>query len=363
MHDQTAGAIVQDATGAILDFNDAATRLLEMSADVLSGRSSADPEWEAVDGDERPLAGDDHPAMVALRTRTAIEGAVIGVRVGSGAFRWLAVDAQIHEIDGRAVSVAQFTDITAQRIAEQRASEALSRLQQHALPMIRSDAAWVSVDSRYESVSPPLQIGGDFLDVFRIGDERLGFFIGDVGGHDLDAAATMVLAHHTLHAVGLHVRGPGRILTWLHDALTSHADAALCTAIYGDVTPAETGLVVRFANAGHPPPIRIGADGSASLVTSDGALLGVISPYVEPTDVEIVLAPGEQLLLYTDGLVESRRPRMTCDDLVAHLAARHPTDQGATMAFVDELMATSREQSLPAQDDTAVLVIAHPSSP
>ena len=361
VRDQTAGVVVQDSTGLILDFNEAATHLLAMSADVLSGRSSADPEWESVDADEQPLAGDDHPTMRALRTGESIVGAVIGVRVGSGAFRWLTVDARLHELDGEHFAVAQFTDITAQRVAERRTAEALSRLQQHALPVIRPGVDWISVESRYENVTAPLDIGGDFVDFFPVDQERCGFFIGDVSGHDLDAVATMVLARHTLRAAGLHLQRPGRILAWLHDTLVSTKDTVFCTAIYGDVTPLTDGrLQVRYANGGHPRGIKIGVDGRCEVIQTTGALIGVITPYTPPTNVEVMLDPGEQLLFYTDGLIESRRERIGEDELVAHIETRRPSSLDETMSFVDDLLATAREQNAPARDDTAVLAMSNP---
>ncbi|MEQ8436440.1 MAG: SpoIIE family protein phosphatase [Ilumatobacter fluminis] len=360
---QREGVVVQAADGSIIDFNAAALRRLKMTADELTGVTSLDPRWEAVDARRRPLAGEDHPAMRALASGRDVVGATMGVRVDDGSYTWLSIDSRLFADGDDTVVVTQFLDVTTEFEQRERMTAALDRLQHHALPTTALHVDWVHAATRYASVTPPLDIGGDFVDVFAVSDDRCGFFIGDVCGHDLDAVATMVIARHTLRAAGLHLQRPARVLAWLHDALTTTPGTAYCSAVFGHVSRREAadGLDVQFVNAGHPAPVVVRADGSVDRPVGHGRLLGMIPEFVTPPIVEVPLSPGDHLVLFTDGLIESRRPRMSDDDLVERLVGSTSLDH--TMGAIDELMHESAAQSLSAQDDIAVLAVGAPRHP
>ena len=123
----TEGLVFQDGDGSILSWNPAAERVLGLSAEELSGRTSIDPRWSAVHEDGTPWAGDTHPAMEALRTGRAVDGAVMGVNHPNGERVWLRVKSQPVSADGarpRGV-LTVFADITAEREAK-RTYESLS---------------------------------------------------------------------------------------------------------------------------------------------------------------------------------------------------------------------------------------------
>ena len=360
---QREGVVVQATDGRIVDFNAAALRRLKMTADELTGATSLDPRWEAVDARRRPLAGEEHPAMRALATGRDVVGATMGVRVGDDSYTWLSIDSRLFSHGDETVVVTQFLDVTTEFEQRERMAAALDRLQRDALPSAALDLDWVDAATRYASVTPPLDIGGDFVDVFAVSDDRCAFFIGDVCGHDLDAVATMVIARHTLRAAGLHLQRPARVLAWLHDALTTTPGTAYCSAVFGHITRrADSDDVdVQFVNAGHPAPIMVRADGTVDRIEGHGRVVGMIPDHVSPPVVEVVLAAGDHLVLFTDGLIESRRPRMADDDLVRRLESSPSI--GATMRTIDDLIDEASAQSLSAQDDVAVLTIGAPRHP
>jgi len=111
------GVVLQDADGRIIQWNPAAERLLGLSGDQLSGRTSTDRGWRAVHPDDSDWPGESHPAMEALRTGRAVEGAVMGVHRPDDSLVWLKVDAQpILDSGGAATGVTvSFSDITVQR--------------------------------------------------------------------------------------------------------------------------------------------------------------------------------------------------------------------------------------------------------
>jgi PAS domain-containing protein len=353
---QRAGVVVQDSHGAIVGYNAAALDVLAMSEGQLLGLESRDARWEAVDAAMRPLTGDEHPAMRVVRSGRELLGEVMGVRVGNGEYRWLVVDSWPTEPAGFGGVVSQFTDITAELDARSRLGAALERLQRHALPNRQVEIAGMRVHVRYRSAGTHLDMGGDFLDIFPVDDRRHRFFIGDAAGHDLDTVATTVVAHHTLRAASLHIEQPGRALTWLHNTLLATPDTVFCSAIQGTVTTrpgTDGGIEVHFANAGHPAPLHIGPHGVRGL-EEHGMLLGALDMEAEPPTVAVDLRPGDQMIFYTDGLIESLEPRMSPEALGARCASAGARGD-SVIDVVDDLIAQAMK-SHDHRDDIAVLV-------
>ncbi len=349
---QRAGIVVQDSAGQIIAFNAAALDALVMTSDELLGRCSLDPDWQAVDRELTPIPGDQHPAMRVLADGHLVVGEVIGVRVGTGTYRWLTVDAWPVDIDDQRCVVSQFTDVTGTLAARAELDAALERLQRHALPGRDIEIPGIAVHVRYRNAAAELEVGGDFIDVFAVGDDRFKFFIGDASGHDLDTVATTIVAHHTLRAASLHLKRPGRVLTWLHDTLLATPDTVFCSAIQGTLTVGQR-RTIRFANAGHPAPILVRGD-RVRMLDEHGMIIGALESFSEPPAVTVELRPGDQFLLYTDGLIESLQPRMTPEHLAAR--CRSAALEGTPLIeLVDALIASAvvDEENL---DDIAVLL-------
>ena len=210
------------------------------------------------------------------------------------------------------------------------------------------------------------EIGGDFYDLFPIGDDRWGFFLGDVCGKGPEAAAVTSLVRYTLRAAFLIDSDPVHTLTVLDAALRERytGDAVTyCTAIAGTVTRDGDGdgFRVQVASGGHPPALLLRADGTAQhLATPGGSLIGVL---FEPRFVAAtaVLEPGETLLLYTDGLIESRTeagPRYDEQDLHAFAESLAPAGAQATISALTDLLESFGDGL---DDDTALLALGNPA--
>ncbi|TDD22301.1 PAS domain-containing protein [Kribbella turkmenica] len=199
----------------------------------------------------------------------------------------------------------------ARRQAEEdraRLQDALAVLQQSLLPAALPDVPGVTTAAYYHTASPD-ELGGDFYDVFAIDGDRWGFFLGDVCGKGPSAAAVTSVARYTLRAAAMHepTAALGTLNAVLHERFDG-GDLRYCTAVSGTLrSDPETGRVtVSFASGGHPPPLLVRANGTSEfLLSEDGTLIGIL-PSSRFPQTHVGLAPGDMLLLYTDGLTEAR---------------------------------------------------------
>ncbi len=116
----SAGVVIQDHAGRILYGNPAAERILGLSLDQLRGRTSVDPRWQSIHEDGRPFPGEEHPALVTLRTGLPVRDAVMGVRKPDGSLTWIAIDTErVPAADGDPPSVVStFRDVTEAKAGE-----------------------------------------------------------------------------------------------------------------------------------------------------------------------------------------------------------------------------------------------------
>jgi sigma-B regulation protein RsbU (phosphoserine phosphatase) len=192
-----------------------------------------------------------------------------------------------------------------------RLQDALAVLQQSLLPDSLPPLPGMETAAYYHTASPD-RLGGDFYDVFPIDGKRFGFFLGDVCGKGPQAAAVTSLTRYTLRAAALHDPDPVSALstlnTVLHERYAGTGDPRYCTTVFGTVEPdpATGQAAVHLASGGHPPVLVLHADGTAEFLPTPGGLLVGILPAAPFTTATTVLAAGDTLLLYTDGLTEAR---------------------------------------------------------
>jgi phosphoserine phosphatase RsbU/P len=221
--------------------------------------------------------------------------------------------------------------------------------------------------SHYYAASPR-DVGGDFYDVFSLGNGRWAFFLGDVEGHGGAAATVTALARHTLHAAALHDPDPVAALTELNTVLTADRHTRRsATALYGVLDPNPGGgFTIVLGSAGHPPALHLRpAPEPAAAAQVDtvwpagGQLLGVF-PEATIATRRLHLKPGDTLLLYTDGLIEARpHGRMVGEDgLITFCRQAHATTAATLVDCLTEVI-NSFQPAPP--DDIALLALHVPS--
>lgn len=180
-------------------------------------------------------------------------------------------------------------------------------LQRALLPESLPDVPGVEIEALYSAAGELNEVGGDFYDVFEYDADRWMLVIGDVGGKGPRAAGVTALARHTLRAAAMSGQSPAGMLEMLHQALRRQsAGSDFCTVCLVTLTPTAEGARLGVTLAGHPQPLLVSADGSSARLGNPGTLLGIIHP-LKLRERETDLAPGDTLLLYTDGVTEAGR--------------------------------------------------------
>jgi sigma-B regulation protein RsbU (phosphoserine phosphatase) len=180
-------------------------------------------------------------------------------------------------------------------------------IQQSMLP--RRDAA-IDLPAAIEvaaALRPAKQVGGDLYDYFTTGDGNVFFAIGDVSDKGIPAALFMARMSALLRVLGAAGAPPDRLLAEINTRLVDGNDACMFVTLGCGVLDVRTGRI-RYASAGHEPPFVRNAEGTVRpLPTANGAALGIDDGAAYPV-TEGFLAPGDTLVLFTDGLSEAEAP-------------------------------------------------------
>ncbi|MFD1374552.1 SpoIIE family protein phosphatase [Actinoplanes sichuanensis] len=182
----------------------------------------------------------------------------------------------------------------------EREHDATQRLQQALLPDLGSRRDGIQIHADYRPADVAHQVGGDWYDAFAVPQGRIGFAVGDVVGHQLAAAAAMARLQSALRILAQTAPDPARVLDDLSRASALIPDATTATVGYADYDP--TTRVLRYACAGHLPPLLVTRDGATYLWDGRSLPLGVGKP--TRRHGRVVVPDDAVLVWFTDGLVE-----------------------------------------------------------
>ncbi len=230
-------------------------------------------------------------------------------------------------------------------------------LQQSLLPRELPEIEGLETAARFSPGGDGHEVGGDFYDVFEARGSW-AVIVGDVCGKGAAAAALTSLCRHAARTLSRHDPPPSQLLTELNERimLEPEVDLRFSTAAYTRLTRSAGALIATVSSAGHPLPLVVRASGRVEELGEPGTLLGLL-PVVRVTDRSTELAPGDALVMFTDGVTEARRDGILFGDerlreLVSGLAGRPAEEiaaaiEGAAIAF----------QGGPLTDDLAVVVL------
>jgi phosphoserine phosphatase RsbU/P len=245
----------------------------------------------------------------------------------------------------------------------ERLQQLVASLQRSLLPATLPAVPGVEAAAHYHMASVD-EVGGDFYDLFQLGEGRWAFLLGDVCGKGVEAAAVTATARHTLRAAALLEPDPAAALGHLNTILCQQRGAAghrHCTVVFGLLEAVEGGQRVTVTTGGHPPPLLIRAGGTADPLPSTGGPLVGFFPDAAFATRTVCLAPGDTLLLYTDGLTEARTGtgRYGTAALLAFARERPAAGAAATVEAIVALLDTLRDGL---GDDVAVMALGIPAA-
>ncbi len=239
-----------------------------------------------------------------------------------------------------------------------------STLQRAMLPQQLPQIAGLRIDTAYVPAAGGTEIGGDWYDVFEVSKRLIGISVGDVAGHGLRAATVMGAVRQSIRTAARDDDEPSSIMRRVNRVLCAdEGTTSVVTAFFG-LLDLRTGTL-RYALAGHPPPIIVRPARKVELLGGEGFMLGV-DPRIRFQTFQAQLDVGSGLVLYTDGLVEAERDYLKGMEQLEEAAGAECSDPSPNIA--EGIQRRVFSHAVP-RDDSALLFIgitglsAEPPSP
>jgi PAS domain S-box-containing protein len=212
---------------------------------------------------------------------------------------------------------------------------------------------------RYEPAVSPLEIGGDWYDVLRLGDHRIGIIVGDCVGRGLSAAAVMGQLRSSARALLLTGAEPAMLLEEL-DAVAELIPDAFCTTVFLAVLDTESGEFC-YSCAGHLPAVLAAPHSEPTLISNARSVPLAVQRKASRPQASVVLPPGSTLMLYTDGLVERRE--VSIDEGIARVSATVAGGMNLTVDAIADAVLAEMAPPTGYDDDIAIVIYRHPYVP
>ncbi|HWO66142.1 MAG TPA: SpoIIE family protein phosphatase [Umezawaea sp.] len=357
------GGFEEDLVKGLVTWNSSLYALHGLSAPVplveLPAHAHPD-DAPALHGFLRTVLHHRRPASTAFRLRRP-DGITRHIRVIAEpvldpderlvAVRGAYQDASAQHWTEVALSVTRDQLAHSERLAAEQNRLAL-QLQQAIMPPAQPtiDAFDLRIAVRYRPAEVEHLVGGDWYDAAVLPSKRILVSVGDITGHGIKSATGMVVLRNALRGLAATGAGPSQLLAWLNLVAHDLTDHIFATAVCGLYDPDTR--VLRWARAGHLPPVLVRDGRATALPMQRGVMLGALAD-AEYEEGQVDLRPGDTLLLYTDGLVERRN--VDLDDCVRWLLAASEAFTGSLEQRLDDLLGRSESDT----DDDACIVGLH----
>jgi sigma-B regulation protein RsbU (phosphoserine phosphatase) len=268
---------------------------LNYTRDTTSGKEGLDVITEV-------RARDRHLPIVVMTGWGSIDTAVEAMRRGARSF----VQKPWDDVTLVEVVKREIEEGTASRRADarlEREHEEARLIQRTLLPSSLPTLKGIRIAAMW---NPASGFGGDCYDVIRFADERVGVTVADVAGKGLPAALLMSNLQAAVRAFASEEATPQQVATSVNRLLCRNIAVGKFVSFCYLVVDRAKGKLT-FANAGHNPPLLIRGNGQVERLLSGGMVLGVM-PDTSYDQHEVAIAPGDRLVLYTDGITEADNP-------------------------------------------------------
>lgn len=294
------GVLIQNAAGRIVWFNSAVSRLLDVSADQLIGRTWPEIGRATVNRDGTPLRYEDQPAAQTSRTGEAIYGSLVGLDGPNGTRTWLTVDARPVIRDGEQMVVSLFNDVSAKLDRQIELEEAMRQIREATFQTALPRTGQISFASKSRPAGATEQAGRDFCGAFQLDATRWEFFLGTIGGSQTQAVGASSFTCHTLRTAGTLLHDPDDVLGHLDGAIEAEWPEVSVEAIFGYVDLTAGSAEVRMSRAGLNAPQLISGAGARRIGVTGGPM-GSGNNQRRPAE-SLSMCVGDRLVLVTGDL-------------------------------------------------------------
>lgn len=309
-------------------------------------------------------------SIVALKLMSVMavplqaKGSVVGVLYVDSTARvreFSATDFRVFQALGGVVGLAvENARLLAEKAEQERMKRELAVAQQIQQQLLPRDLPTLPGFELGAIGRPCEETSGDYYDVVPVHDQRMALVVGDVSGHGLGPALLMASARALLRAALQRNPDPGDVLHLMNDYLERDTPEGTFMSLFlGLLDPATA--TVRYGSAGHNPPLLLRADGTLEELRRTGPVLGIVEGAPYGVSDPVVLAPGDVLLGYTDGMNEAARAdgELYGEERLEASLRRRVAAGGSAQAIVDGLWADLMEfvGDAPLQDDVTLLLV------
>ncbi|MCE5324592.1 SpoIIE family protein phosphatase [bacterium] len=306
------GVAFFDSAGNLRLINSAGSHLLGVKSKVSSNEWAKSISRYTLEGQEMPP--ETIPLTRALNGENIIDERYRIVTVSGCDFIAGVSAAPVKDCNNEVVGATLvFRDIGNLVAFEEQRREVYERehriaeiLQQALIPpQVSYNIDGCKIVVKYQPALDEAAVGGDFYDIFDVGDGKIGILIGDVAGKGLPAAIRVAAARYSIRSYAFLDPSPSVVMTLANQALCREetCEVGLLTAFFAVMdVPSRT---ITYANGGHEPPLVIGADGKVMELELQGGGLGFYDGFVY-AEANMELMPGDVMVMITDGITEAR---------------------------------------------------------
>lgn len=277
---------------------------------------------------------------------------------------WTEYEINIIEAFALAISreIALRFALTQAKLEKDQARILIATLQDSLLPPSLPEIPELDVAACFLPAGSGTELVGDFYDVFQTSENAWSFLMGDVCGKGLEAAKLATFARHAVSSSAANGSGVGRVLERLNRTLLArkHEYDRYLTAVYGNICKLDGAYTLQVACAGHVPPLIKTATGSTEFIKAHGSIIGIFDDFQIEQDKRR-LAPGDTIVMYTDGVTEARCGKdFFGEERLVEALTNAPADisaQALASLIQNSVRAFSRNEI---SDDVAIMVIKIP---
>lgn len=326
------------------------------------GKTDYDMPWKKEESDEyreydRHVMDEDRPVLHIIEPQLQ----------ANGKEAWLETNKiPLHNAKGEVVGIlGTYEDISERKEYERKREELLERekrittvLQQAVVPPdVPTEIRNYRIGVRYQPALREAEIGGDFYDIFDLGEGRVGILLGDVAGKGLPAAIQVSAARYTIRAYAFLDHRPDKVLELTNKSLFTGKteEGGELTVFFGILDTVNNSI--SYANAGQEPPVMIDAAGNVEELCPTGLLLNMIAGFTG-SERSRKLSPGDRIVMVTDGITEARSADHVFFDKSGVIDYIRNHTQGSPQELADGLLSAAIDHAGGGlQDDAVILVI------